>query len=421
MNPQKMQKRRSQIAGKTIIGIDPAKGKHQAAVIDANGLPVGKPFSFKDTYSGYHQRLHRQIDSLENFLFAIETSCNLWQRLAHHLHNQGHKVVQVSPMATHHSRPSLSGAFSRTDVKDAFLIAMIAWQGNYIPYRTYSDEITARHELALTYDKIRKTLQQQTARLRALLERVFPELLTLLRLDMLTARYLLRRYLLPAEYLELDLAAEAKALRRISRNQHGLGLLEQIQKLAGASIALHRPAPIAAAERLAAHSWLDQIELLEKHANHVSKALIASAWQTPYMAPLVSLKGISDLLAALFIAEIREPDAFTHYKQIEKMAGYDLFVNESGRYRGRRRITHLGNPRLRWILYRMVSETVRYVPEVRLKYLRRKKGNRQKRLIACIPKMLELMMVLLRERRAYRPNVETQLALIKAEDRQRAA
>lgn len=420
MNPQKMQKRRSQIAGKTIIGIDPAKGKHQAAVIDANGLPVGKPFSFKDSYSGYHQRLHRQLEPLNNFIFAIETSCNLWRRLAHHLDLQGHTVVQVSPMATHHARPSMSGAFSRTDVKDAFLIAMIAWQGNYIPYRTYSDEVTARHELSLTYDKIRKTLQQQTARLRALIERVFPELLILLRLDSLTARHLLRHYLLPQQYLQLDLEAESKKLRQISRNQHGLVLLEQIQQHARASIALKRPNPVAEAERLAAHSWLDQIELLEKHAKRVSEMLITSAWETPYMAPLVSLKGISDLLAALFIAEIRDPDAFTHYKQIEKMAGYDLYVNESGRYRGRRRITHLGNPRLRWILYRMVSETARYVPEVRLKYLRRKKGNRQKNLIACIPKMLELIMVLLRERRPYRPNTETQLALVKAEKRRAA-
>ncbi len=105
MNPQKMQKRRSQISGKTIIGIDPAKGKHQAAVIDANGLPVGKPFSFKDSYQGYHQRLHRQIEQFEDFIFAVETSCNLWQRLAHHFHDQGHTVVQVSPMATHHARP----------------------------------------------------------------------------------------------------------------------------------------------------------------------------------------------------------------------------------------------------------------------------------------------------------------------------
>ena len=420
MNPQKMQKRRSQITGKTIIGIDPAKGKHQAAVIDSNGLPLGKPFSFKDSYSGYHQRLYRQLEPLNNFIFAIETSCNLWRRLAHHLDLQGHTVVQVSPMATHHARPSMSGAFSRTDVKDAFLIAMIAWQGNYIPYRTYSDEVTARHELSLTYDKIRKTLQQQTARLRALIERVFPELLILLRLDSLTARHLLRHYLLPQQYLQLDLEAESKKLRQISRNQHGLVLLEQIQQHARASIALKRPNPVAEAERLAAHSWLDQIELLEKHAKRVSEMLITSAWETPYMAPLVSLKGISDLLAALFIAEIRDPDAFTHYKQIEKMAGYDLYVNESGRYRGRRRITHLGNPRLRWILYRMVSETARYVPEVRLKYLRRKKGNRQKNLIACIPKMLELIMVLLRERRPYRPNTETQLALVKAEKRRAA-
>ena len=40
------QNKRTRIAGKTIIGIDPGKIKHQAVIVDKTGIPVEKTFSF---------------------------------------------------------------------------------------------------------------------------------------------------------------------------------------------------------------------------------------------------------------------------------------------------------------------------------------------------------------------------------------
>ena len=37
MNHQRLQSQRETLAGKIVIGIDPAKDKHQAAVVDAHG------------------------------------------------------------------------------------------------------------------------------------------------------------------------------------------------------------------------------------------------------------------------------------------------------------------------------------------------------------------------------------------------
>lgn len=89
-------------------------------------------------------------------------------------------------------------------------------------------------------------------------------------------------------------------------------------------------------------------------------------------------------------------------------------------YKGRRRITHLGSARLRWVLYQMVSETSKYVPEVRAKYLRRRLAghrNRQKNLVACIPQLLALVMALWRDERLYedRPDMAEQVRRLEAE------
>jgi len=93
------------------------------------------------------------------------------------------------------------------------------------------------------------------------------------------------------------------------------------------------------------------------------------------------------------------------------MAGTNLRLNTSGRYRGRNRISHLGNSRLRWVLFMMAKETAKYVPEIRIKYLKRqlKKRNYLKNTIACTSKLLQLILSLTREERLYKPHLNPEL------------
>ena len=129
----KMQENRQRLQGKTIIGIDPAKSKHQALVLQPDDTVSGKSFSFATTHTGFTETLPRRVkertEPTDEIVFAIEVSCALWQTLAFHLHDQGYPVVLVSPLATHHARVSLTGDFSRTDKKDAQLVARLARQG----------------------------------------------------------------------------------------------------------------------------------------------------------------------------------------------------------------------------------------------------------------------------------------------------
>jgi transposase len=109
----------------------------------------------------------------------------------------------------------------------------------------------------------------------------------------------------------------------------------------------------------------------------------------------------------------RVPSRFTHYKHIEKLAGLNLRLFDSGRYSGTRHISSIGNSRLRWILYKMAEETARRVPEVRVKYLRRQLKRRKhvKNVVASIPQLLQLVMAMEKHQRPYRtrPEVLTEL------------
>ncbi len=140
--------------------------------------------------------------------------------------------------------------------------------------------------------------------------------------------------------------------------------------------------------------------------NSVLEQLIPLVEQTPYFDILTSLKGISVKLAALFIAETRELCNYRHYKQLEKLIGYNLRQTDSGQYSGARHMSHIGNRRLAWIVYKMTEEAAKYVPEVRLKFLRRqlRKRSYRKNIIASAPTLLKLIVALVRENREYRYN-----------------
>jgi transposase len=403
------------MSGKYIVGIDPAKAKHQAVLIDPSGLQIGKSFAFDVSYEGYTNTLWKKVTFLlprcnpENTIFAIETSCNLWMTLAFYLRAEGYSVVMVSPLTTHLSRPMAHHDFSRTDPKDAFLVASNAHQGHFDLYQEYSTSSNAMHRLGITYDKLRKELAQNRARLRAAIEQLFPEFLSVLEPDTQTAHYLLKRYLFPNDFLAMDIAQEAKAIAAISRHQHGMNTLLQLQAAAHHSIGVVHTVEECPAQRLTVNCWLALIDTLTAQIETIFSALVSLAQQLPEYDIVRSLKGISHLSAALFFAEVRDVHRFRHYKQIQKSAGLNLRLSQSGQYVGARHIAHIGNRRLQWLLYCMAEETAKWIPEVRIKFLRRqlKQSKYRKNIIASTSSLLKLIMVLVKEQRPYQYKNET--------------
>jgi transposase len=403
-----LQIKRQYITGKYVVGIDPGKARQQASIFDNHGILLGTSFSFANSLHGYHsflKKVKQQTSDVnaENLVFAIETSCNLWITLTHFLRAQGYEVLLVSPLSTKQSRPMIGHDFSRTDPKDALLVASNAQRGYFDFYREYSDEVKAMHSLSISYTKLRHNLVQQRNRIHSLLDRCFPEFLKKFSLDTKTAAYLLEKYFLPGHFLSMDIETESEVIRKLSWGNRGRTDLEALQRYATASIGTTLAENEELAERMTLDSWLAMTALIEKQMDAIMKRLIELAQQTPYFKILISLKGISDKQAALFIAETRDLAGFKHYKQIEKYAGYNLRQSQSSAYVGPRHMSHIGNRRLSCILYKMSEETIKYVPEVRVKFLQRQLSKRsyRKNVVAASSNLLKLIMALVKDNRAY--------------------
>ena len=401
------QKKRGKAAEKTIIGIDPGKSRHQAVIIDANGIPTGKTFSFAVNYKGYYEKLWNEINkqitsyTSSDLLFAVEASCNLWQTISNYLRSAGYAVVLVSPMCTKQSRVMLNNDFSKTDPKDALLIALNAQRGYYIEMRNYSERSNDMHTLSIAYNKLRKDHSSYRGRLRAAIELIFPEFLEVITLGTKTSFYLLEKYLFREEYLNMNIEVESLQIGNISRRQYGIKHLHKLQELAKHTIGI--PSNNELYDRTIVLTWLEGMKEIGSRMKVILAQLIKLASSMKEFSILTSLMGISAETASLFLAEIRDISAFDNYKEIEKYAGYNLRLTQSGKHIGSRRISHLGNCRLRWVLYRMTEETMKYIPEVRIKYLKRqlKKQIYRKNLVSCVPQLLKLIFSLVKENRYY--------------------
>jgi hypothetical protein len=232
----------------------------------------------------------------------------------------------------------------------------------------------------------------------------FPEYLKVFpKVGVETSLYLLARYFLPCHFDEGIILKELSAVRRISRGAYGreklVALVEQSKK----SIGIKESEEERESLRIILDGWLSELKVINLQLDRVGAKLIELAKKSEHFEILLSIKGISDLSAARLIAECRNFEGVTHYGQIEKYAGLNVRVSESCRSHGARHINGIGNKRLNHLLNQIVSQVIRYVPEVGNKYMRRqlKKACYRKNLIASIPQFLKLIIALMREKRPY--------------------
>ena len=73
--------------------------------------------------------------------------------------------------------------------------------------------------------------------------------------------------------------------------------------------------------------------------------------EVPYVDKLLEMRGIGLKTVVGFVAEVGDIRRFDNPKQIQKLAGYAIVNNESGKHKGESHISYRGRKRLRYVLY----------------------------------------------------------------------
>lgn len=117
--------------------------------------------------------------------------------------------------------------------------------------------------------------------------------------------------------------------------------------------------------------------------------------EVPYVDKLLEIKGIGLKTVTGFVAEVGDITRFDDPRQLQKLAGYAIVKDESGRHKGESHISYRGRKRLRYVLYEAAVSVVSHSTEFRSihQYYTTRENNPLKRMQSMIAVACKLVRV----------------------------
>lgn len=162
-------------------GIDIAKYKHEAAVIDEAGMALLDSISFANSKEGCEKllALFQRLDIAKDALIVgMEATGHYWLSVYGYLLERGFEVKVINPIQSEAFRKMYIRQ-TKTDWKDSFIIAQIMRFGQFSATNLSEEVIVAMRQLSRYQLALVDACGDCKRRVIALLDQVFPEYDTL--------------------------------------------------------------------------------------------------------------------------------------------------------------------------------------------------------------------------------------------------
>lgn len=388
-------------------GIDVAKDKHVACILDKDAVPILRSQSFANTAAGFACLLEQlaKAGGGRRVAVAMEATGHYWYSLHDFLVGHGYPVAVLNPLQT--AMQAKKGIRkTQTDRIDAGHIATLLKNGDYKPALVPGDLALTCRQLT----RLRQMMVRQESRIRqwlwSRLDPVWPEYEPLFASPFCkTGRRLLKQACTPAEVLAIPLEELTSLLRKTSRGRFGPTQAAKVRQAAESSIGTIRGLEAA---RTSIRLLLAQLEALEPIREQLEGQIRTLAKQLP--GYILTLPGANPISAVSLYGETDPIDGFAGPGQLVAFAGLDLVVDQSGNYQApHRHISKRGSPFLRRTLWQMAHQACRKEGDLR-DYFLRKKAAGLKHLPAVTAVAIKLCHVawrILTDRRDYLPQRPT--------------
>lgn len=389
------------------IGIDVAKDAHWVTAIDGTGQVVlDQPVA--NTPSAL-SALAEQLGQLGGERrIGLDVLGGIASLLTAMLLAAGEHLVHVPGLAVNRAREGTRGGDHKSDPRDARVIADQVRTRSHLRPVEGLDPVTV--ELRLLVGRRRDLVAEQTrrlARLHELLLSVHPGLERRLDLTTKPARYLLTRYVTPAE---LRRVGRPRLLRFLARLPHA----RDREALADAALAAAAEQRVALpAEALTARFVRDLArEALACRAQlaALDEELAATLARHPDAALITSLPGMGVVLASECLVEAGPLSRFASGDALASAAGLTPVVRPSGRSPFLRR-SQRGNRVLKRVFYQSAFCSLRD-PASRAFYDRkRREGKRHHQaVLALARRRVNVLGAILTHRTPYEPRIRPVVA-----------
>lgn len=359
---QKQNQRITRITENTlVVGADIAKKIHVARSVDFRGIELGKDCVFHNDQEGLTKlalwmkelgRVHEKTD----IVFGIEPTGHYWFPLAAFLKEQGIQIVIVNPHHVNKSKELEDNSQTKSDYKDAKVIADLIRNGKYSEPNLPTKEYAELRILMNLREKVMVSLNQVKARITNWFDRYFPEYPQVFKdWDGKASLMTMRQFPSPEEIVSIGARGVLTHWKTEIKQGVGIKRAEKLYAAAVVSIGLTEGL-IAARIELAA--LLQQFDLFTQQEETIMAEVLQILEKIPGTAQMLSIPGIGVLTIAGFLAEVGDLNNYDHGQQIIRLAGLNLTENSSGERKGKTGISKRGRSRLRGILFRCMLPMV---------------------------------------------------------------
>lgn len=395
-----------------IVGIDVGSETHYARAFDWRNYEYSKkPLEFSNTEAGFLTFKAWIEDIAEKHgktavIPGMEPTGHYWFALGKFLQDNGMKPVHVNPHHVKKSKELDDNNPNKNDRKDPKTIAALVNEGRfsypYIPTGIYA-EIRSLSNLRFQTQEELTRIKNRIARWFSI---YFPEYKDVYGdLKAVSGRMVLKVAPLPEDISKLG----AEGVNRIWRDAklRGAGMKRAKTLVTAAEHSVgSKESPEAA--RIELKILLHDIDEYASRVEELLCLLDAKLREIPYIDKLLEIKGIGKITVSGFIAEVGDIRRFDDPKQLQKLAGYAIVANESGKYKGESRISYRGRKRLRYVLFEAALSLVARNPEFRkiYEYYRTRENNPLKKmqsLVAVACKVIRVFYVMLTKGVDYDP------------------
>lgn len=359
----------SQVTDETlVVGIDISSETHYARAFDFRGREVGKVFKFCSDIEGFAD-FTAWIDKVKaqtsktSVIIGAEPTAEYWFTLAEYLKDNELKFVFVSPMHVKRSKELDDNHPSKTDSKDPKTIAKLVIEGRYLEPYIPEDKYAELRVMNNNRLRVQKELNAISNRITRWFAIYFPEYKrAFAHWSCESSIILLQNASLPSDILTLDAEKINKLWREKKLRAVGIKRAKAVVNMAQISVGVKQGENAARYEmNMLLEDYLRKSEQLKTILTILETLVI----QIPNVEKLLAIKGVGILTAVSFMAEVGDISRFKSPKQIQKLAGYAICENSSGKHKGRTSISKRGRKRLRHALFQVVMPLIRSNSEFR--------------------------------------------------------
>ncbi|MEJ2217575.1 MAG: transposase [Gemmatimonadota bacterium] len=333
MLSSKYQKRQRAQQATAVVGIDAGKHRH-ALVVRPRGGEDTRPMLFTADRAGFERALaeiHDQTGGAapSDILVGIEFAGNYGFTLAHFLDRQGYGVVSVLPAHTRRWKEVMHGQNLKTDPHDALGIADLTAQGHFVGFPFLDPVYADLRYLVSTRERLTRLRTAAIARLKGILQVVWPEFEDRFKdFSKKTPLALLRAFPGPQALLDAPQRRVLKLIGSVSRGHLGLATYEELVERAEATIALPGAQGVLREE---IPLQLELLDTYERQLQAVDASMVGALDQAPEADALLSIPKLGQVMAAVFLGSIGDPQAYDSSRQILRVAGTTTAVGRSRR------------------------------------------------------------------------------------------